>query len=66
MTIAEALPLLLPLLALQLVLVVVGLYDLKRPERRVRGGEKWPWAIVIVLGNLLGALAYFLLGREED
>ena len=30
----------------------VGLYDLTRPDRRVKGGNKWIWAVVIVLGEL--------------
>jgi hypothetical protein len=32
----------------------------------VRGGNKVVWGVVIVLGQLLGPLAYFLFGREED
>jgi hypothetical protein len=66
MTLEEILPLLIPLLVLQLALLIVGLYDLTRPERRVRGGNKVVWGVVIVLGQLLGPLAYFLFGREED
>ena len=66
MTLAEALPFLVPIIALQLLLVIVGLYDLARPERRVKGGSKLVWGLVIVLGQLLGPLIYFLLGREES
>ena len=66
MTLAEALPFLIPIIALQLLLMVVGLYDLSRPERRVRGGSKLVWGLVIVLGQLLGPLTYFLFGREES
>jgi hypothetical protein len=65
MTLEEILPFLIPLLALQLVLMAVALYDLTRPERRVRGGNKWVWALVIVVGELLGPLVYFLVGRED-
>ncbi len=54
-----------PLIILQLALVGVGLYDLTRPDRRVKGGNKWIWAVVIVLGELAGPLVYFLFGREE-
>ncbi len=54
-----------PLLILQLALMGVGLYDLTRPERRVKGGNKVVWGIVIVLGELLGPLVYFLFGRED-
>ncbi len=64
-TLQEILPLLLPLLVLQLTLVGVGLYDLTRPERQVRGGNKLVWGLVIVFGELLGPLIYFLFGRED-
>jgi hypothetical protein len=64
-TLNEILPFLIPLLILQLALLVTGLYDLTRPERRVRGGNKVIWGVVIVLGQLLGPLIYFLFGRED-
>ena len=63
--IGELLPLIIPLVALQLVLIVVALLDLRRPERHVRGGSKVVWAIAIVILELLGPLLYFTLGREE-
>ncbi|HEX6128009.1 MAG TPA: PLD nuclease N-terminal domain-containing protein [Candidatus Limnocylindria bacterium] len=66
MTLEQILPFLIPLIVLQLVLVAVGLYDLTRPERQVKGGSKWVWALVIVFVNLLGPLIYFLFGREES
>jgi hypothetical protein len=56
----------LPLLAIQLLLVIVALRDLLRPERRVKGGNKWLWAVIIVVGELLGPLLYFALGRENE
>jgi hypothetical protein len=65
MTLEEILPLLIPLIVLQLTLMAVGLYDLTRPERRVKGGSKLVWGAVIVLGQLLGPLVYFLFGRED-
>lgn len=65
MTLEQILPLLIPLLILQLVLIGVALYDLTRPDRRVRGGSKAVWAIVIILGELFGPLIYFLFGRED-
>lgn len=65
MTLAEILPFLFPLILLQLLLMAVGLYDLTRPERRVKGGSKLAWALVIVLVQMLGPLVYFLVGRED-
>jgi len=66
MTLEEVLPLLVPIIILQLVLVAVGLFDLSRPERRVKGGNKVVWALVITFGQMIGPLTYFLIGREED
>jgi hypothetical protein len=65
MTFDQILPLLIPLIVLQLALIGVGLFDLTRPERRVKGGNKLVWALVIVFGELFGPLVYFLFGRED-
>ena len=65
MTIEELLPLLVPLIVLQLALVGVGLYDLTRPDRRVRGGNKLIWGLVIAFVQFFGPLVYFLFGRED-
>ena len=65
MTLSEILPFLIPLLLLQALLLLAGLYDLTRPERRVKGGNKLVWGAVIVFGQLLGPLVYFLVGRED-
>jgi hypothetical protein len=65
MTLEEILPFIIPLLVLQLTLMAFALWDLTRAERRVKGGNKLVWGAVIVLGQLLGPLVYFLVGREE-
>jgi hypothetical protein len=39
--------------------------DLERSERRVRGGSKIVWALVIILVNIIGPILYFVAGREE-
>ncbi|MGE5224952.1 MAG: PLD nuclease N-terminal domain-containing protein [Omnitrophica WOR_2 bacterium] len=57
------LPLLVPILLIQLGLMVYCLIDLSRRERT--RGPKWLWAVVIVLGELLGPVAYLIFGREE-
>lgn len=58
--------LILPLLVLQLGLLLYALLDLVKPERRVRGGNKAVWALVIALVSLIGPLVYFLVGRDES
>jgi len=66
MTIEELLPLIIPLAILQVAIMLFAIYDLTRPERRVRGDNKLLWGLVIVLGQILGSLIYFLVGREES
>lgn len=70
----SAMPGLPPLLVVLLVLVFIILYlwlvkyfvdDLYRPERRVAGGDKTFWLLVILFGSVLGILAYLLVGRES-
>ena len=58
--------LLLPIALIELGLIIFSLYDLTRPERKVRGGNKIVWGIVIVFFNLLGPLLYLTVGREES
>jgi hypothetical protein len=64
--IASLLPLLVPLIVIELGLLVYALYDLTRPGRKVRGNSKLLWGIVIVVVNLVGPILYLLVGREEE
>ena len=57
--------LLAPLVVLEVGLLVFALVDLLRPERRVVGGSKLVWALVIVLIGTIGPLVYLLAGRRE-
>ena len=57
--------LVLPIVLIQLGLMVVALIDLEREERRVRGGNKVIWALIIVFLNLIGPILYLTVGREE-
>ena len=61
--ITEYLPFLIPIILLQLGLMVFALWDLVRRERT--RGPKWLWAVVIILGEILGPIVYLLVGREE-
>jgi len=65
MTLEDALPFVVPLVILQVALVIFALYDLTRPDRRVRGDNKLLWGLIIVLGEIVGSLIYFLVGRED-
>jgi hypothetical protein len=58
------LPLLAPLVLIQVGLLVVALVDLAR--RQATRGPKWLWLIVILFIQLIGPLAYFLFGRSDE
>lgn len=57
------LPLLIPILLIQLALMIYCLVDLAR--RETTRGPKWVWALLIVLGQLWGPIVYLILGRQE-
>ncbi len=61
--IIKYLPYILPLIILQLILVIVALVDLVRRERT--HGPKWMWVIIIVFINIIGPIAYLIVGRIE-
>ena len=59
----EWIPLLIPVVILELALMAAALIDLVRREKTK--GPKWMWILIIVLVNLFGPIVYFLIGREE-
>jgi hypothetical protein len=65
LTIGQILLLLSPVILIQLALMIAALIDLNRDERRVRGGTKLVWALVIVFVNIIGPIVYFVAGRDE-
>jgi hypothetical protein len=62
----QIIALLIPIVVIQLGLMIAALVDLERDERRVRGGSKLVWAVVIVFVNILGPILYFIAGQEES
>lgn len=49
----------------ELALLVVAVVDLvRRPRERVTFGNKWVWAAIIVLVNLIGPILYLAIGRQ--
>ena len=65
MTNTQLLLLITPIVIVEIVLIVIALRDLLRPERQVRGDSKLLWGIVIVFISLLGPIIYLAAGREE-
>ncbi len=61
----NALPILIPLAIAELALVVYCLVDLFRADRRVRGGSKLLWAVIVLVIGTLGPLAYLFFGRKD-
>ncbi len=59
----ELLPFLIPLILIQLALLVAALLDLRRRPRT--RGPKWLWVILILFVQMIGPIAYFVIGREE-
>lgn len=61
--IIRLLPLLVPILLIQLGLMAYCLVDLVRRERTL--GPKWMWALIVIFGELLGPVVYLVVGRKE-
>ncbi len=59
------LAILIPIVLIQLGLLVLALYDLTRPTRRVKGDSKVVWALIIIFVSFIGPILYFLVGRED-
>jgi hypothetical protein len=56
-------PLLIPIVLLELGLMIFALVDLLRRERTK--GPKWLWAVLIIFIEIIGPVVYLLVGREE-
>ncbi len=64
--IGTILSLVLPLAALELILIIVALVDLIRREPGRVNGSKVMWGLIIVLIGTIGPICYFILGRKEQ
>jgi hypothetical protein len=62
-TVRSLIPLLIPILILELGLIIFALRDLSRRERV--NGPKWMWVVIIVLLQLIGPILYFTVGRRD-
>ena len=60
----ELLPLLLPVLLIDIGFKIYALIDILKEDRRVRWNNKIIWILVSVLINY-GWILYFLFGRDE-
>jgi hypothetical protein len=62
---SQLLLLLAPIIAIQIGLMLFALWDLLRPERKVRGDSRLMWGLIIVFIGMLGPIIYLAVGREE-
>lgn len=61
----DNLPLLLPLILLELLLMITALvHVLKHPYYRF--GNRILWVIIVVVIQIIGPVVYFAFGRGED
>jgi hypothetical protein len=60
---SKLIPLLIPVIIIELGLMIIALLDLVKRERT--RGPKWVWALVIIFLNIFGPIAYLLFGRRD-
>jgi len=64
MALLEIIKLLAPIIMLEVVLVGFCLYRLAKD--RVKFLPKWTWALIILCVQLVGGIAFLLIGRERE
>ncbi len=65
MEISEIIKLVWPLIIIQLAVQVYALVDLLK-RGKTKNLNLGIWLIIILVGELLGAIIYFLVGRSEE
>ena len=65
MTTPQLILLILPIIAIEVGLTLFALWDLVKPERKVRGESKLMWGLIIVLVGTIGPILYLAIGRDE-
>lgn len=66
MTTKDILLLVIPLGVIQLGLqIAAGINLYRRPVSQVRWNNKLVWALIIIFGEIIGSIVYFVLGRIE-
>lgn len=63
--IIDILKILWPVLLVQVILQIVALINLRK-RKQVRFHNKWIWVAIIIFGEILGPIAYFLFRGSED
>lgn len=61
---AEVLKMVWPLIIVQIALQIYALVDLFK-RKKVKNLSLPVWAVIIILGEIVGPILYLLIGREE-
>jgi hypothetical protein len=64
LTSSELFQIIIPILVIQLSLMIFCLIRLSKDK--VKYLPKWAWALIIILGELLGPIIYLIIGREKE
>jgi hypothetical protein len=62
---SKILPLLIPIIILQLGLQISALVNLAR-RKKVRFNNKLVWVVIIIFGSMLGSIIYFVARGDEE
>lgn len=57
---------LIPLIVIQLALQLYALYDIYQRRGARPPLPTWGWVVIVVLGEIIGVMLYFAIGRKED
>jgi len=63
-TLISYLPIIAPILIIQLILLIVSFIDLVKIEKT--NGPKWLWVMIILFINIIGPILYFVIGRRSN
>jgi hypothetical protein len=55
-----------PIVLIDLAMVIYCIVDLYKPDRRVAGGNKLVWLLIILFVSTLGWIIYLLVGRDNS
>lgn len=64
LSLSAILPLLIPILLVQLALIAAALWDLYHREKT--RGPKIVWVFIILFINFIGPIIYFIFGRDQE
>jgi Phospholipase_D-nuclease N-terminal len=61
--IAKLVPILIPIILIELALMVAAIVDLIRhPKTRIL--PRWVWVLLVLFFQIFGPILYFIIGRE--